>query len=60
MTATHIPKPVFGSGAATSPSGQEVSALPASTEDWIERMMRGMERMHRDEDYRLEIAKRLS
>ena len=39
---------------------QEASALPASTEDWIERMMRGAERMHRDEAFRLEIAKRLS
>lgn len=35
-------------------------ALTPSTEAWIERMMRGAERMHRDEDYRLEIAKRLS
>lgn len=35
-------------------------ALAPSTEAWIERMMRAGERMHRDEDYRLEIAKRLS
>lgn len=41
-------------------TGQEASALPASTEAWIERMMRGAERMHRDENYRREIAQRLS
>lgn len=38
----------------------EASALPPSTEAWIERMMRAGERMHRDEDYRREIAERLS
>lgn len=45
-----------------TPSGDEQEGFPVSpsTEAWIERMMRAGERMHRDEDYRREIAKRLS
>ncbi len=45
------------------PSGDEQEGgfpVSPSTEAWIERMMRAGERMHRDEDYRREIAKRLS
>jgi hypothetical protein len=44
------------------PSGEEQEGFPVSpsTEAWIERMIRAGERMHRDEDYRREIAKRLS
>lgn len=38
----------------------EAFALSPSTEVWMERMMRAGERMHRDEDYRQEIAGRLS
>lgn len=46
----------------STPSGHEQEGFPVSpsTEAWIERMMRAGERMHRDEDYRREIAKRLS
>lgn len=46
-----------------APSGdkqEEGVPVSPSTEAWIERMMRAGERMHRDEDYRREIAKRLS
>lgn len=52
--------PFSSDDAPIADPGQEASALPVSTEDWIERMMRGAERMHRDEAFRLEIAKRLS
>lgn len=45
-----------------TPSGneQEGFLVSSETEAWIRRMMAGAERMHRDEDYRREIAKRLS
>ncbi len=43
-------------------SGDEQEGCPVSpeTEAWIRRMMTGAERMHWDEAYRREIAKRLS
>ena len=46
-----------------APSGDEQEggfSVSPSTEAWIERMMRAGERMHRDEDYRRKIARRLS
>ncbi len=58
MTATGTPELDPHGTKPISVVGDE--ALPPLTEAWIERMMRAGERMHRDEDYRLEIAKRLS
>lgn len=58
MTATGTSKPSPRGIEPTPIVGEE--ALAPSFEAWIERMMRAGERMHRDEEYRLEIAKRLS
>ena len=58
MTATGTPK---STQRVTEPTPvAEKEAFSPSTEAWIERMMRGAERMHRDEAFRQEIAKRLS
>lgn len=56
MTATGSSK---SGGTAPAPT-VEASALSPLTEAWIERMMRAGERMHRDGDFRQEIAGRLS
>jgi len=58
MTATGTSKSTPRGTEPTHVVGEE--AVAPSTEAWIERMMRAGERMHRDEDYRREIAKRLS